>query len=236
MGTPKPAQTRIKMTPASRGREWKLERHEQILQAAFEQFAAKGYADTRIDDVARSAGIAKGTIYLYFKDKKRLFRAVLRSMTHHFFEELEPFVKTFQGSATELVGRIVERQYSELVKNPKARSMFRLLIAEGHRFPELSEVYFHEVIEPGVAAMQTILEKGIAAGEFRQTKLADFPQIFAGPAVLAVIWTLILGDRRPLDFDAYMDAHIELLLNGLKSTKDRIPCPSENALVEGEIP
>jgi len=224
------------MAPASRGREWKLERHEQILQAAFEQFAAKGYAETRIDDVARSAGIAKGTIYLYFKDKQWLFRAVLRGMTHHFFEELEPFVKTFPGPATELVGKIVERQYAELVKNPNARSMFRLLIAEGHRFPELSEAYFHEVIEPGVAAMRTILDKGAAAGEFRQTKMSEFPQIFAGPTVLAVIWTLILGDRKPLDFDAYMAAHVDLLLHGLTNTNEGAPDCTGNALAEGEIP
>jgi AcrR family transcriptional regulator len=210
------SQENSKQRPALHSRQWKLRRQEQILAAAFEQFAAKGYAEARLEDVAERAGIAKGTIYLYFKNKELLFRAVFRGLIHHVFEELEDFVQTFPGSTEELVRRVFSQLYSEIVGNPKARAMLRLLIAESHRFPQLSDVYLHEVITPGMAAMRKLVEKGVSSGEFRETKIAEFPQILIGPAVLAVVWMLILGERRPLDLDDFMNAHLEFALSGLR--------------------
>jgi len=206
----------LKKGPVAHGRKWKLLRHHQILAAAFEEFAAKGYTEARVDDVAERAGIAKGTIYLYFKNKEMLFQAVLRSLIHHVFEELNQFIRAFPGSAEDLVRAVLSRQYSEVVKNPKARLMFRLLIAEVHKFPQLADVCLREVIAPGIAAMRMLVEKGVSSGEFRETKIAEFPQILVGPTVLAVVWALILGERHCLDLDAYMEAHLELVLCGLR--------------------
>lgn len=207
-----------KRTSASLVRQRRLERQEQILAAAFEEFAAKGYAEARLDDVAQRAGIAKGTIYLYFRNKKLLFRAVLHSLIHGVFEDFEVFVRTFPGSAEELVRSVLSRQYAQIVQNPKAQAMFRLLISESHRFPQLSEVYLREVVTPGVRAMRMLVAKGVDSGEFRNTKIAEFPQILAGPAVLALVWSLILGERQRLDLDAFREAHLELLLHGLRNT------------------
>lgn len=192
------------------------QRHDEILAAAFEEFAARGYAEARVDDVARRAGIAKGTIYLYFRNKELLFRGVLRGLIRHVFEDFETFVRTFPGSAESLVRDVLLRQYNEIVKNPKARSMFRLLISESHKFPELSGIYLREVIAPSMTAMRLLVEKGIASGEFRETKIVEFPQVLVGPAILAVVWTLILGEKRHLDLDAYKEAHLDLLLHGLR--------------------
>ena len=218
-----PARIQIKRAKGSPGRVHRLRRQEEILAAAFEAFAAKGYAEARLDDVARRAGIAKGTIYLYFKNKELLFRAVLRDLIHQVFEELEVFVQTFPGSAEELVRKVLSRQYAQIVKNPKARSMFRLLISESHKFPQLADVYLREVVTPGVNAMRMLVKKGVASGEFRDTKIAEFPQVLAGPAVLAVVWELILGERGQLDLDAYREAHLELLLHGLRNTTTDVP-------------
>jgi AcrR family transcriptional regulator len=200
-------------------RKWKSLRHDQILAAAFDEFAAKGYAEARLDDVADRVGIAKGTIYLYFKNKEMLFQAVLRGLVHHVFEELDQFIRAFPGSAEDLLRAIFSRQYSEVVKNPKARLVFRLLIAEGHKFPQLADVYLREVITPGVAAMRVLVEKGVLSGEFRETTIADFPQVLVGPAVLAIVWALILGERQCLDLDAYMEAHLDLVLCGLRKLR-----------------
>lgn len=210
------ARRNIKKASVIHGREWKLQRHEVILEAAFEEFAAKGYAEARLDDVAERAGIAKGTIYLYFKSKELLFRAVLRGLINHTFDELEVFVRAFPGTAEDLLRNVLSRQYAEVVKNPKARSMFRLLIAESHKFPHLSDVYLSEVIAPSVTAMRILVEKGVASGEFRETKIVESPQVLAGPTVLAVVWALIFGERQGLDLDSYMEAHLELLLHGLR--------------------
>lgn len=220
-----------KVSTADR-RQWKLQRHKEILAAAFEEFAAKGYAEARLEDVAERAGVAKGTIYLYFKNKKMLFGAVLGGLVHHVFEELEPFIRTFRGSAEELIRSVLSRQYAEIVKNPKAQAMFRLLIAESHKFPQLSGLFLRDVIEPGVAAMRTLVEKGVASGEFRETKIAEFPQVLFGPAVLAMVWTLILGERQRLDLDAYKEAHLELLLCGLRKARPSARDDSKGSLGE----
>lgn len=222
------------MLSTSRTRKAKLRRYEQILAAAFEEFSRNGYAEARLEDVAQRAGIAKGTIYLYFKNKELLFRAVLRGLIHHAFEELEIFVQTFPGTTEELVREVLSRQYTNVVKNSKARLMLRLLIAESHKFPQLGDVYLREIVGPGVAAMRTLIQRGIASGEFRQGKIAAFPQVLVGPAVLAVVWTLIVGERQPLDFDRYMEAHLELVLRGLRSDSPRAPCNAKIVLSAGE--
>ena len=199
-----------------RGRKPKEGRPQEILAAAFEEFAANGYAAARIEDVAKRGGIAKGTIYLYFKDKEGLFRAVVRSMIRPVFEQLIPFVENFSGSAEALLRELQERHYAHVVRNEKARAILRLLIAEGGKFPQLSDIFYREIIEPGVTALRQVLERGEASGEFRKTKVKDFPQILVAPGVLAVVWILILGARYRLDLDAYMSAHREFVLHSLK--------------------
>lgn len=227
------AQAHAKETPPAHSRQGKLRRQEEILAAAFEEFAAKGYAEARLEDVAQRAGIAKGTIYLYFENKELLFRAVLRGLIHHVFEEAETFVQTFSGSAEELARCGLSRQYSEVVGNPKARAMFRLLIAESHKFPQLSRIYFREIITPGLSALRALVQRGVASGEFRKTKIEEFPQVLIGPAVLAVIWTLILGEQHKLDLDGYMEAHLELLLHGLGKANSGTTHVPGNAANEG---
>jgi AcrR family transcriptional regulator len=212
------ARTESQRARASHDHNWRARRQSEILAAAFEEFAAKGYAEARLDDVAQRAGIAKGTIYLYFKSKERLFCAVLRGLVDHTFKEIEVFVRSFPGSAEELTRKVVSRQYAEIVKNPKTRSILRLLIAESQRFPQLSNLYLREVITPGLGALRSLVQKGVASGEFRRTKVSEFPQVLVGPVVLAIVWALIVGDQQPLDLDGYMKAHLDLLLHGLRTT------------------
>ena len=195
-------------------RAHKAQRRDQILEAAFQVFAVKGYAEARLDDVARQAGIAKGTIYLYFKDKEQLFRAVARSLIQKRFDSV---VGDFRGTASELLRELVARMYSQVVRNDKARSIIRMLISEGTKFPQLAEIYHREIIAPGIKAVRTALKRGIDSGEFRRTQATEFPQILAAPGVLAMIWRLLLGERHHLDLDAYMKAHVELVLSSLQS-------------------
>jgi AcrR family transcriptional regulator len=203
--------------PALRRTE-KTQRRKEILAAAFEEFSTNGYAATRLDDVARRAGIAKGTVFLHFRNKKLLFRSVVRHMIHPVLGEIEAFISTYAGSAEVLLRDLLSRPYAEVVRSEKARGIIRLLIAEARNFPQLSDIYDREIIQPGMKAICLSLEKGIAAGEFRRTAAAEFPQILVAPMVLAVVWTLINGERRPLDLDAYMAAHLDFALAGLRRT------------------
>ncbi len=201
-------------------REQKLHRHEQILAAAFEVFAAHGYEAARIDDVARQAGIAKGTIYLYFRDKEQLFRAMVRSLVQRRFDAI---AGSFQGTAEQLLRELLSRMYSQVVRNEKVRSILRLLIAEGGRFPQLTEIYHREIIAPGMKAVRQGLKQGIASGEFRKTAAMEFPQLLAAPGILAIVWRLLHGERHRLDLDAYSKAHLQFLLDGLRKQPDRKP-------------
>jgi len=198
----------------------KTHRREQILAAAFDEFAINGYAATRLDDVARRARIAKGTVFLHFKNKKLLFRSVVRYMIHPVLGDVEAFVAGFPGSAEDLLRELLSRPYSEVVKNEKARGIIRLLMAEARNFPQLSDIYHREIIQPGMTAIRLVLEKGIAAGEFRRTETVEFPQILVAPMVLAVVWMLINGERHPLDLDSFMAAHLEFALNGLRQASE----------------
>jgi len=209
---------RIKVAKSSPNRQkQKLHRQEEILAAAFDVFAAHGYEATRIDEVARQAGIAKGTIYLYFRDKERLFRAVVRSLIQKRFDAV---AESFQGTAEQLVRELLSRMYNQVVRNEKVRSIVRLLIAEGGRFPQLTEIYHREIIAPGMKAIRQVLMRGIAAGEFRETSAAKFPQLLAAPGVLAIVWRLLHGERHRLDLNAYSQAHLEFILDSLRKQPD----------------
>ena len=200
-----------------RRREQKLHRQEEILAAAFEVFAAHGYEATRMDDVARQARIAKGTIYLYFRDKKQLFRAVVRSLVQKRFDAI---AGSFQGTGEQLLRELLSRMYSQVVRNEKVRSIVRLLIAESGRFPQLAEIYHREIIAPGMRAVRRALMHGITSGEFRKTAAVEFPQLLAAPGVLAIVWRLLHGERHRLDLDAYSKAHLEFVLDSLRKQPD----------------
>lgn len=209
---------RVKTAKAAlRQREQKLHRQEEILAAAFEVFAAYGYEAARIDKVARQAGIAKGTIYLYFRHKEQLFRAVVRSLVQKRFDAI---AGSFEGAGEQLLRELLSRMYSQVVRNEKVRSIVRLLIAESGRFPQLAEIYHREIIAPGMKAVRQALMRGIASGEFRKTAAVEFPQLLAAPGVLAIVWRLLHGERHRLDLEAYSKAHLEFLLGSLRKPVD----------------
>ena len=200
-----------------RRRTEKAHRRQQILNAAFEEFAINGYAATRLDDVAKRAEIAKGTIFLHFGNKRVLFRAVLRGCIQPVFAGFQEFLQGFTGTAEALLRNLLSRQYAEVVSNKRATALLRLLIAESGKFPELAQMYYREIIEPGASALGLVVDRGVASGEFQATGVRDFPQILAAPAVLAVVWMLVLGGCHGLDFDAYREAHLDFVLRGLRS-------------------
>ena len=199
------------------GRPKRAHRQEEILDAAFQVFASHGFEAARIDEVAERAGVAKGTVYLYFRDKEQMFREVVRSLIRRRMDFLS---KPMPGPPEDLLRALISQMYANVVRNPKVRAIVRMLVAEGGRFPQLAEIYHREIIMTGMNALREVLKRGTEAKEFKQTKATDFPQILIAPGLLAVIWQLLFGERHPLDLDAYRQAHIEFVLNGLKRAQD----------------
>jgi AcrR family transcriptional regulator len=183
-------------------------RREAILSAALDEFSARGFAATRLDDVARRARIAKGTIYLYFRDKESLFQELIRTM-------LTPLVGTIEalGQADvpmrELADHIADLFVREVYET-RRKDVVRLMIAEGRRFPKLAEFYYREVLSRIIAAMRGLLARAAARGE-APAGLADFPQIIAAPGLIAIVWSGLFERFEPLDVRAMMKTHLELL-------------------------
>jgi AcrR family transcriptional regulator len=192
------------------------QRREAILAAALEEFSASGFAATRLDDVAQRAGVAKGTIYLYFRDKESLFQELVRAM-------LSPLVGALEAAPmADLPARAVAEAIADLfvreIFGTRRKDVIRLIIAEGARFPKLAEFYYHEVIERVVAAMRTLLTRAVARGELPHDALARFPQLLIAPALVAIVWNGLFDRFAPLDVRALMRAHIDLLFGERKAT------------------
>ena len=185
------------------------ERRDAILAAALEEFAASGFAATRLDDVARRAGVAKGTIYLYFRDKESLFQELVRAT-------LSPVIGAIE---TAQVRDIPARAIAEMIADIFVREIFgtrrkdvlRLIITEGARFPKIAEFYYHEVIERVVAALRAMLSRAVARGELSSDALVRFPQLLVSPALMALVWNGMFDRFAPLDIRELMSAHIQLL-------------------------
>jgi AcrR family transcriptional regulator len=200
----------------ARNERRKEQRHGEIMEAALEEFAVKGYAETRLDDVATRAGISKGLVYVYFKTKEELFKAVIRSIIIPRVDALIREVERSRRSSEEILCGPLLSFMKEFAKSRK-RIVVRLLIAEGPKHPDLLDFYHREVISRGMRLLRLILTRGVTSGEFRPSPYQEFPQLFVAPMLLAMIWQMLFARHQELDIDGYLDAHIAIVLQTLKS-------------------
>lgn len=141
-------------------------RPEEILDAAFTVFGETGFARAKIEDVARIAGVSKGTVYLYFDSKESLFREMVRARVVAALAEAEAYARTHEGSARDLLIDLIRRMYARMRGDQMLR-LARIVQGELGNFPELAQFYFHEVILRARRLVDQVLARGIAAGEFR---------------------------------------------------------------------
>lgn len=200
----------------SRREQQKEARRRDILEAGFQVFAAQGFTATRLDEVAERAGVGKGTIYLYFASKEALFEEVVRVNIFPYRDEAEHRVSEFQGSAAALLASHLEYVYGRM-EDEKSPALIALVMGEAHRFPQITEFFFREVISRTQENMRRIIERGIASKEFRRTDVHTFTQILVAPVLIGALWKLQYQALSPLDLKAYARAHIDLVLNGLRA-------------------
>jgi AcrR family transcriptional regulator len=216
---------RRKRTAARRGKgapaqDTRVARREKrraaILDAALEEFAARGFAATRLDDVARRARIAKGTIYLYFRDKESLFQELVRTM-------LSPLVGTIEAAPLSevpirAVAEMIVDVFVREIYGTRRKDVIRLIISEGPRFPKLAEIYYREVIARVLPVIRARLALAVERRELSRDALARFPQLLVAPALVAIIWNGLFGRLAPLDIRELMRAHLELLFGERSAT------------------
>jgi len=197
----RPARNR-KVTPAAR--------KQAILDAALTVFAERGFEAARLDDVAARAGVAKGTLYLYFKDKEALFEDLLRGAVSPIVERVTaladapdmPFDK-----ALDLLFTFFERE----VLGTDRKLLIRLILAEGPRFPRIAELHYRTVVSRLLPLIQKMAARAAARGELASDAVVRFPQLIAAPLLMAIIWDGLFAKIKPLDVAGFLRAHREML-------------------------
>jgi AcrR family transcriptional regulator len=200
---------RIAKKPAARSAK-AAARRDAILDAALDEFSARGFEAARLDDVAKRADVAKGTIYLYFKDKEDLFQELIRS-------KMTPVVGTIETAlATDLPLRVIVDQVIEFfvreVYGTRRKQLIRLIISEGPRFPALAEFYYREVLSRILKAVRGLLQRAYERGELADDTLLRFPQLLGAPGIIAIVWSGLFDRFEPLDVSGMMHAHVDRLL------------------------
>ncbi|WP_407118596.1 TetR/AcrR family transcriptional regulator [Bradyrhizobium sp. LMG 9283] len=215
-GAKGPAPARGEEAPASNRATRAAERRAAIVEAAMDEFIARGFAATRLDDIAKRAGVAKGTIYLHFKDKESMFEELVRIVIVPVVARLTTLPPP-AGSVRDLIEAFAGNFLKEVIGTRRG-DLVRLIVAEGPRFPSVADFYYREVVSRGIAAMRALIELGIARGEIREKNLAHYPQILVAPAMIAVIWQSLFARHAPLDAREMLRVHLDLIFGERRTT------------------
>lgn len=206
--------------PEQKRQRRKDARPSEILEAGLALFAERGFAATRLEDVAKRAGIAKGTVYLYFSSKESLFEAALKDRMVSTMEGVGELTASFAGSTEELLRLVLARIYGQMIEGD-AGVLLRILIGEGDRFPDLVTLYREIALAKGIATMKGILKRAEARGELRVSADDVDPRMIVAPIAILAIGGQVFGQESLTDRDKFLDRHLDLVLRGLLSATGR---------------
>ena len=197
----------------------KESRPSELVDAALALFVERGYAATRLEEVAARAGVSKGTLYLYFENKEDLFKAVVRGGIVPAIEQAEQMVDQFQGSATGLLREIVLGWWQNIGGTPHA-GITKLIISESRNFPEIAAFWYDDVVVRANRMFARVLQRGVESGEFRQMDIEYTVRVMMAPVIMLMLWSHSLGacERTPVDPTRYLDNYLQMLLGGIAKT------------------
>jgi AcrR family transcriptional regulator len=215
----------MKTTPLVAEARWtrrKQARPAEILDAALKVFAHKGFAAARMDDIAKEAGVTKGTIYLYFESKEAVFKSLVREAVGTTLANVTADAQAFDGSARVLL-RLVLTRVAQLLIDSEKVVLPKIVIGESSNFPWLAEFYRYEIIEKGLQLLMSLIERGIATGEFRRLPTHHVARLCVAPVLLSAIWRVTFShlDAEPYDYAGLVDTHLDVLFRGLAAEETR---------------
>lgn len=196
----------------------------ELTAAALELFVERGFAATRLEDIAARAGVSKGTVYLYFDTKEDLFKAVVREGIVPAIAQAEQVLEEHPGPASDIL-RYFLRGWWQMFGETPLGGIPKLLVAEARNFPEIARFYHDEVIRPGHALIKKVLARGMESGEFRRADPEALINLVFGPLLLRMIL------KHSLEFcesalpapEPYVDTVIDFVLRGLRSDPGDTP-------------
>ncbi len=188
----------------------------ELLASAIELFVERGFAATRLEDVARRAGVSKGTLYLYYANKEDLFKAVVRQTILPMIDDAEASVAEFDGHSAELLRQVILSWWTR-IGSTKASGISKLILAEADNFPELARFYQEEVMTRRMRMISNMLERGIRRGEFRAIDVPQTAQVLIAPLLMLSTWKHTVGpcERCDLQPEAFLAAFLDITLHGL---------------------
>jgi AcrR family transcriptional regulator len=206
--------------PTPRWERRKDARPHELLAAALEQFVDRGYAATRLEDVARRAGVSKGTLYLYFENKQELFKAVVRENIVQVIGQAEiDLAAADTTSCSELLRTMLRRWWTDVAAT-RASGLAKLMMAEAGNFPEIAQFYNDEVILRGRALIGSILTRGIERGEFVAVDTDTMTHVLIAPILMLMLWTNSYDPcGAAVDPDRFMDTYLDMVQRGMTAVK-----------------
>ena len=203
----------------------KESRPAELVAAALDLFVERGYAATRLDEVAARAGVSKGTLYLYFDSKEELFKAVVRERIVPLLDAFRHSLEQPEASSEALIVRFF-REWWQTFGATDLAGIAKLVLAEAGNFPEVARFFDSEVIQPNNALFGALIRRGIARGEFRDVDPLAATQLCLSPLVLKAIWTRSFEEHCPgagIEPERFLSAHAEFALAALRSPERRTP-------------
>jgi AcrR family transcriptional regulator len=205
---------------APRWRRRKEARPGEILQAALETFVERGFAASRLEEVARRAGVTRGTMYLYFPSKQALFEAVVRRSMIPGIERAEQLASEFEGDSADLLERLVRDWWERVGNSPTLGGLPKLVMAEAANFPDIARFYHSHVVRRGQAVLQHAVKRGIERGEFDPgVDPAIIARLAVAPLLIATQWCHSFGPvvGEIMDSNAILDTHLRILRRALRA-------------------
>jgi AcrR family transcriptional regulator len=188
----------------------------ELLDAALSLFVEKGYAATKVEEVAAMAGVSKGTLFLYFATKQDLFKAVIRSNLADHFPAWNQEFESFQGSTADMLSYAMQSWWDR-IGNTRASGMTKLVASEGSNFPEVVEFYENEVMRPGRALFKAILQRGIDLKEFRPMDTNTAVYSLVSTIFFLSMWRHSLSScdsNSTLNPQVFLHSHVDALIRG----------------------
>lgn len=193
-------------------------RPDEVMDAALDLFIEKGFAATRVEDIAKRAGISKGGVYLYFPSKEAILEGLVRRAVTPIAEDALGFVRNYEGDPR-LVITMVMKMLAHKLADPRVTAIPKVILREVATFPNLAQMYRREVLDKVMPVVTELIRRGVDQGYLRQVDPELTLRSIVGPILAHLALAEIFGIQPEggLGVDRLIENHLNILFDGLSA-------------------